>query len=77
MCASLLMLKQCSKLYLPTVILSACIYIKVETGSGHPGYTLSGLIRFIKFLGLTRIDCTIKEFQSFGAWITQSHTSKI
>ena len=54
MCASLLMLKQCSKLYLPTVILSACIYIKVETKSSHPGYILSGLIRFIKFLaGLT------------------------
>ena len=29
------------------------LHIRVETGSGHPGPDQAGLIRFIKYLGLT------------------------
>ena len=50
------------------------IWSRVEAGSGHPGHIFSGsgLTRFIKYPGLTRIDCTIRVFRSFGAWITHS-----
>ena len=41
--------------------------IRVTFSPGHPGLT-----RFIKYPGLTRIDCTIRVFRSFGAWITHS-----
>ena len=40
---------------------------RVTFSPGHPGLT-----RFIKYPGLTRIDCTIRVFRSFGAWITHS-----
>ena len=40
---------------------------RVTFSPGHPGLT-----RFIKYPGLTRIDCTIRIFRSFGAWITRS-----
>ena len=58
--------------------ISQWVQSRVETRSGHPGnsghiFSASfGSDPLYKYPGLTRIDCTIRVFRSFGAWITHS-----
>ena len=59
------------------VSVCVCVCVRVETGSshpGHPGHVLSGSHPLYKISVSDQIDCTIRVFQSFGAWITQLHT---